>query len=105
MSKIFTFTKSTELLFIIIALALSIGLLQTAPIDSSDSEDISVDDEVQAERRTDALKQLRHFLLTSNAEQRAAKREKQNFYKRELVRQYSYTKKNSSFHSCLFIDS
>lgn len=50
------------------------------------SSDDSDEDDVQEERRTYDLNRLRHFLLTSNAEQLAAKREKQDFYKRELVR-------------------
>jgi hypothetical protein len=70
----------------VIAFALLIGLLQAASIDSSDSEDISADEELQNQRRKEDFKQLRQFLLTSNAEQRAAKREKQDFYKRELVK-------------------
>ncbi|CAF1414288.1 unnamed protein product [Adineta ricciae] len=52
---------------------------------SDDSDD---NDDVQEERRTYDLKRLRHFLLTANAEQLAAKREKQDFYKRELIHEY-----------------
>ncbi len=86
MLKFLTSSKSTVLLLLVIAFALLIGLLQAASIDSSDSEDISADEELQNQRRKEDFKQLRQFLLTSNAEQRAAKREKQDFYKRELVR-------------------
>ena len=86
MLKVLTSSKSTVLLLFVIALALLIGLLQATSIDSSDSEDISADEELQNERREEAFKQLRQFLLTSNPRQRAAKREKQDFYKRELVR-------------------
>ncbi len=86
MLKFLTSSKSTVLLLLVIAFALLIGLLQAASIDSSDSEDISADEELQNQRRKEDFKQLRQFLLTSNAEQRAAKREKQDFYKRELVK-------------------
>jgi hypothetical protein len=36
------------------------------------------------------LKKLRHFLLTSNTEQRAAKRERGEFLKRKLVRKTNF---------------
>ncbi|UJR35415.1 hypothetical protein I4U23_028172 [Adineta vaga] len=60
------------------------------------SSDDNNDDDVQEERRNYDFNQLRHFLLTANAERRAAKREQQEFYKRELVREYlrSFTDPN-----------
>ncbi|CAF1440356.1 unnamed protein product [Adineta ricciae] len=50
--------------------------------------DSSSDVAQEQQRRADSLKQLRHFLLTSNAEQRAGRRDKQNFLKRKLIREY-----------------
>ncbi|CAF1316499.1 unnamed protein product [Adineta ricciae] len=50
--------------------------------------DSSSDVAQEQQRRVDNLKQLRHFLLTSNAEQRAGRRDKQNFLKRKLIREY-----------------
>ena len=47
--------------------------------------DSSSDVAQEQQRRADNLQQLRHFLLTSNAEQRAGRRDKQNFLKRKLV--------------------
>lgn len=41
--------------------------------------------DVEEERRNYDLENLRRYLLTSKAEERAAKREKQDFLKRELV--------------------
>jgi hypothetical protein len=48
------------------------------------------DDEInlEQERRSYDLNKLRHFLLTADAEERAAKREQQEFYKRELIQEY-----------------
>lgn len=54
------------------------------------------------ERPLDDFSQLRHFLLTANAEQRAARREEQEFHKRELVNPFDDFKR-ISFRS--FLDS
>ncbi|CAF0759268.1 unnamed protein product [Adineta steineri] len=64
---------------------------RAASSDSLHMKDMTADDsddDVQEQRRSYDYNKLRHFLLTSNAEQRAAKREQQDFVKRELIREY-----------------
>jgi hypothetical protein len=90
MSKFLTLSKQIGFLLIVFVLVSSIGLLQAAPKDSLEDTDSSSNDEIQNQRREDDFKELRQFLLTSNAEQRAEKREKQNFHKRELVSSIYY---------------
>ena len=78
-------TPNRFLLFAIVLL--SIMKISQASAAANLAEMSSDDDsnDLQEERRAYDLKQLRHFLLTSNDEQRAAKREKQDFLKRQLV--------------------
>ncbi|CAF1061873.1 unnamed protein product [Rotaria magnacalcarata] len=75
---------------LIILFATSIKLSQAASMNKREQTDmvVSDDDEVNHQRRTYDLEKLRRFLLTSNAEQRAAKLDKQNYYKRQWVREY-----------------
>ena len=91
-------SKHIVLLLFIIALASSIRLSQALPQDNLRNTDmhVSSNNEVHNQRRMYDPKKLRHFLLTSNAEQRAAKREKQDFHKRELVRRYDISLKKTS---------
>jgi len=83
------FKSPTQITILLIAIFL-ISTLEFSQAVSSENlmADISSDDDsadVQEERRSSNFKKLRHFLLTSNAEQRAAKRDQQEFYKRQLV--------------------
>ncbi len=83
-------TLSTHIRFLLIAIVLMsmIKLSQTTSVGSRPMTDMSADDDdnsVEEERREYDFNKLRKFLLTSNAEERAAKREQQEFYKRELV--------------------
>ncbi len=88
------------LLLIVIILLSTIKCSRTASIrnrpmiDMSDDND-NDDAEVEEERRVYDLNKLRHFLLTSNAEQLAAKREQQELYKRELVNKLNFFLKKS----------
>jgi len=88
MSKSLTLSNQFILLLFVIALASSIRLSQAASQDTPFNTDMDFfsNDKVHQQRRTHDFNKLRHFLLTSNAEQRAAKREKQDFHKRQLVR-------------------
>lgn len=66
----------------------NIGISQSKSFKNFELEDSDNDDDnsrVKEERRNYNLDQLRRFLLTANAEQRAAKREQQYLSKRELV--------------------
>ncbi len=83
-------TLSTHIRFLLIAIVLMsmIKLSRTTSVGSLPKTDMSADDEdnsVEEERREYDFNKLRNFLLKSNAEERAAKREQQEFYKRELV--------------------
>jgi hypothetical protein len=79
------------LLFAIVFMS-SIELSQAALADNILDGDMigSLNDKTYDQRRTNDLNKLRHFLLTSNAEQRAAKRDKGNFYRRKLVRKSNF---------------
>jgi hypothetical protein len=88
MTKFFTLPTQIGILLIGILLISILEFSQAVSSDNLLTADISSDDDsadLQEERRSYNLKKLRHFLLTSNAEQRAAKRDQQEFYKRELV--------------------
>jgi len=63
------------------------------------------DSEVEEERRANDFNQLRRFLLTANAEERAAKREQQDFYKRELVNKLNIFVKKQLINFFLSLDS
>jgi hypothetical protein len=93
MLKSLTLSKQFVVLLFVIALASSIPSSQAASQDKSYNTDMDFfsNDEVHHQRRTHDFNKLRHFLLTSNAEQRAAKREKQDFNKRQLVRRYYFS--------------
>ncbi|CAF3341005.1 unnamed protein product [Rotaria socialis] len=75
---------------LIILLATSIKLSQAVSMNKREQTDmvVSDDDELNHQRRTYELEKLRRFLLTSNAEERAAKLDKQNFYKRQWIHEY-----------------
>ncbi|CAF4206947.1 unnamed protein product [Rotaria sp. Silwood2] len=90
MPKFFILSKQIIIFLFIIALALSIELSQAIPMNKIRAADMAISnyDEVYHQRRIYDLNQLRHFLLTSNEEQRAARRDKQNFYKQQLIREY-----------------
>jgi hypothetical protein len=75
---------------------LSIELSQAKFVDNLDTD---MTDEAKHQRRTYDINKLRHFLLTSNAEQRAAKRARENLLKRKLVRK---SLKTTSIHSFFF---
>ena len=80
-------TQKFSLLLLLIVLKLSIDLTQTGSMGELRLNDLAVansDDEYQQRRDFD-LKKLRHFLLTSNAEERAYRREQQAALKRDLV--------------------
>lgn len=89
MMKFPSLSKQLTLLLIVLVLKLSIDFSQSATDahrlfdgDAMVEEDNSGD---SLQRRADDLQKLRHFLLTSNAEQRAIKRQQQDLSKRELV--------------------
>jgi hypothetical protein len=76
------------LFLFLIAFVSSFRLSQAASNDQLLNTDN--DDSAEAQRREYEVKKLRHFLLTSNAEQLAAKREQRNFLKRKLVRETNF---------------
>ncbi|CAF4555609.1 unnamed protein product [Rotaria sp. Silwood1] len=90
MPKFCVLSKHIIFFLFIIALALSIELSQAVPMNKLRTVDMAIsnDDEEYHQRRIHDLNKLRHFLLTSNEEQRAARRDKQNFYKQQLIREY-----------------
>jgi hypothetical protein len=81
------FTNNGFLLMLIILMTI-LKLSRTTFSKSHPMADMAEDDDeinLEQERRSYDLNKLRHFLLTADAEERAAKREQQEFYKRELV--------------------
>jgi hypothetical protein len=88
MSKLSGPSKRIALLLLTLAIVISVNLSPVVSAINQSAEDSneSPDNEVNQERRTNGLDKLRYFLLTSNPKERAAKREQQNSYKRELVR-------------------
>jgi predicted nucleic acid-binding protein len=81
-----TLLQRTILFLSLIVLISQIQLSQAASKDHFINTDSN--ESADEQRRAYDLKQLRHFLLTSNAEQRAAKREQRNFLKRKLINEY-----------------
>lgn len=86
MSKFLTISKQILLVLCVIVLILSIEVVQATSIENF----IDSDDQSHHERRIYDLNKLRRFLLTSNAEQRAAKREQANFLKQKLVSRFNF---------------
>ena len=93
-------TQFALLLILVVTLA-CVDLSRSArSLDSfGDDAALTADNEVQQHRRAHDLKALRHFLLTSNTEQRADKRAQQDTRKRELVspRSISFAPTTSRF--------
>jgi hypothetical protein len=88
MTKFFKSPTKISILLIAIVLISTLEFSQAVSSENLLTADLSSDDDstdVQEARRSSNFKKLRHFLLTSNAEQRAAKRDQQEFYKRQLV--------------------
>jgi hypothetical protein len=87
MTKYGTLSTPMGLLLIAIMLMSIMKLTRAAPSSGLMADALANDDDtdVQEQRRSSYHDQLRRFLLTSNAEQRAARREQQEFNKRELV--------------------
>lgn len=81
MTKLSRISRPITSLFVILLFAM-IFLMNIAQVSSTR---LLVDRAISSE--SNELRRLRHFLLTSDAEQRAQRREKQDSYKRELVRQ------------------
>jgi len=104
MAKFSTLLTHLGILLIAIIFLTRIQISQSASFKNLPSADLFNDDDnsgVEEDRRMYDLNQLRRFLLTANAEQRAAKREQQDFYKRELV--IFFLKKEINFlFFCLF---
>lgn len=90
MSTLLNISKRSLLLIILTIFILSICSTRAA---INEPDDMEESDELMEYRRREAdFKKLRHFLLTSNDDQRAARREKQLLYKRKLVK-YMKTKR------------
>lgn len=81
---------SAQMAFLLIAITFisTIKLSQAASSNGymADLAANNEDTDKQEQRRSYNYDQLRRFLLTANADQRAARREQQDFYKRELVK-------------------
>ncbi|CAF3379937.1 unnamed protein product [Rotaria sp. Silwood1] len=99
MTKFLTFCTRIDFLLIVVvlmsmmelsrAVAPSRNLPQTdMTVNDNDNDDDDDNSDVQEQQRIYDLNKLRHFLLTSNAEQRAARRKQQDFVKQELIREY-----------------
>ncbi|CAF4488880.1 unnamed protein product [Rotaria sp. Silwood1] len=98
MTKFLTFCTRIDFLLIAVVLMSMMELSRAvAPSRNLPQTDMTVDDndnddddnsDVQEQQRIYDLNKLRHFLLTSNAEQRAARRKQQDFVKQELIREY-----------------
>jgi hypothetical protein len=88
MLQFLTLLQRTILFLSLIVIVSSFRLSQAASKDRSLNTDNSGSADEQL--RAYELKKLRHFLLTSNTEQRAAKREKGEFLKRKLVRKTNF---------------
>ena len=61
------------------------------------SENDESENAIEDQRRAYDLDQLRYFLLTANAEQRAARRKEQDYNKRELVNQSTDSNRTQLF--------
>jgi len=96
MAKVLMLSTHIGFLLIAIILMSSIKFSRSSYVRGLPLEESSADGdeaEVEEERRMYDLNKLRRFLLTSNDEQRAAKREKQDFLKRELVNKLNFISK------------
>ena len=80
MTKLSRISSSLPHLIVFLLFAV-IVLLNVAQVSSTS---LLADRSISSE--SNELRQLRHFLLTANADERAQRREKQDSYKRELVR-------------------
>ncbi len=81
------FTRSSFLVILIILMSM-LKSSRTTKSNNHPMAEMSADDDetnLEEERRSYDLNKLRRFLLTADAEERATKREQQEFYKRELV--------------------
>lgn len=94
-------SKPIFLVLCIIVLILSMEVAQARSVDSLSN----TDEQSQYQRRAYDLKKLRHFLLTSNAEQRTAKREQENRLKQNLVSGYKCYYKTIYLICFSFLDS
>jgi hypothetical protein len=92
MPKFLTIFNQIVLSLLIIVFISSIELSEAASVDNLFNTDMigSANDEAYYQRRINDLNKLRHYLLTSNAEQRNARRDKKNFSKRKLVRKFYF---------------
>ncbi|CAF3025166.1 unnamed protein product [Rotaria socialis] len=101
MTKFLTLCTRIDFVLIVIVLMSAIELSQATPsrsfdeISMSPGNDGDTDDDdddnsslQEQERIHDLNNRLKYFLLTSNSEQRAARRKQQDLLKRELVREY-----------------
>lgn len=108
MTKLLTLSTHIGFLLIVIILMSTIKLPQVSSSRNLPMADMATDDddsEVEEERRANDFNQLRRFLLTANAEERAAKREQQDFYKRELVNKLNIFVKKQLINFFLSLDS
>ncbi|CAF0833761.1 unnamed protein product [Rotaria sordida] len=69
-------------------LAKAIPSRSLSQTDTAVNDDDNDNSDIQEQQRIYDLNTLRHFLLTSNAEQRAARRKQQEVAKQELIREY-----------------
>jgi len=106
MGKVLMFSTHVGFLLIAIILISSIKFSRASSLRSLPMADMSADDdeaEVEEERRMYDFNKLRRFLLTSNDEQRAAKREQQDFLKRELVNKLNFLFRKNLIKNFSFI--
>ena len=95
MTKFFTLFTPTHFLLVVIVLMTMFKSSRTTFSDKLSMSDMAADDNevnLEEERRAYDYNQLRHFLLTANAEERALKREQQDFHKRQLVNRLIYAR-------------
>ena len=90
MTKLPSLSKQLALLLIVLVLKLSLDFTQSATdarrlFDNDDDSMLEENSDEQQQLRADSLQKLRHFLLTSDAEQRASKRQQVDSSKRNLV--------------------
>ncbi|CAF3850648.1 unnamed protein product [Rotaria sp. Silwood2] len=96
MMKFLKFCTRIDFLLIAIVLMSTIELSRAAApsrnlphtdtiVDDSNDDD---DSDIQEQQQIYDLNKLRHFLLTSNAEERAVRRKQQDFAKQTLIREY-----------------
>lgn len=94
MSKFLTSTQRMNFVLVFILLLSTMQLSQATRSQSFDATDLSADSDdaddnnsamEEQQRPNDLRNRLRYFLLTSNAEQRAARRKQQDSLKQDLV--------------------